>query len=141
MITGSRQTLSTAPRPQFKTSQQMLLQRDHRSSSSSLLSLSGIRTPKAPRRASKIGSGTVTIRSAVEMITCRFFMTLNSTEKRLVGSKLRFKIRCQRLNAVSREYEEVEVEVPSPIYETIKLYNHQEMQQGGADLFFGPILF
>ena len=64
MITGSRQTLSTAPRPQFKTSQQMLLQRDHRSSSSSLLSLSGIRTPKAPRRASKIGSGTVTIRSA-----------------------------------------------------------------------------
>ena len=114
----------------------MLLQRDHRSSSSSLLSLSGIRTPKAPRRASKIGSGTVTIRSAVEMIICRFFMTLNSTEKRLVGSKL-FKIRCQRLNAVSREYEEVEVEVPSPIYETIKLYNHQEMQQGGADLFFG----
>ena len=63
-------------------------------------------------------------------------MTLNSTEKRLMGSKLRFKIRCQRLNAVSREYEEVEVEVPSPIYETIKLYNHQEMQQGGADLIF-----
>ena len=55
-----------------------------------------------------------------------------------MGSKLRFKIRCQRLNAVSREYEEVEVEVPSPIYETIKLYNHQEMQQGGADLFFWP---
>ena len=49
---------------------------------------------------------------------------------------MRFKIRCQRLNAVSREYEEVEVEVPSPIYETIKLYNHQEMQQGGADLVF-----
>ena len=41
--------------------------------------------------------------------------------------------RCQRLNAVSREYEEVEVEVPSPIYETIKLYNHQEMRQGGAE--------
>ena len=53
-----------------------------------------------------------------------------------MGSKLRFLIRCQRLNAVSREYEEVEVEVPSPIYETIKLYNHQEMQQGGADLIF-----
>ena len=59
------------------------------------------------------------------------------TEKQLTGSKLRFIIRCQRLNAVSREYEEVEVEVPSPIYETIKLYNHQEMQQGGADLIFG----
>lgn len=103
VFSGSRQTLSTSPRPNFKTSQQLLLQRDHRSSSSSLLSLSGIRTPKAPRRSSKIGTGTVTIR-------------------------------CQRLNAVSREYEEVEVEVPSPIYETIKLYNHQEMQQGSPNI-------
>ena len=37
------------------------------------------------------------------------------------------------MNALSREYEEVEVEVPSPIYETIKLYNNQEMQQGGGE--------
>ena len=85
MITGSRQTLSTAPRPQFKTSQQMLLQRDHRSSSSSLLSLSGIRTPKAPRRASKIGSGTVTIRSAVEMIIYRFSCDSEFNRKTIYG--------------------------------------------------------
>ena len=77
------------------------------------------------------------IRSALDGKVADFFMTLNFNQKLVMGTKLTFKTRCQRLNAVSREYEEVEVEVPSPIYETIKLYNHQEMQQGGADLIFG----
>ena len=66
-----------------------------------------------------------------------FFYDSEFNQKLVMGTKLTFKTRCQRLNAVSREYEEVEVEVPSPIYETIKLYNHQEMQQAGADLIFG----
>ena len=61
IVSGSRQTLSTAPRHNLKSSQQQLL-RDHRSSSSSLLSLGGARTPKSARRASAKIGGTVTIR-------------------------------------------------------------------------------
>jgi len=34
-------------------------------------------------------------------------------------------IRCQRLTADKR-YEEVDVEVPAPIYETLRLYNSDE---------------
>ena len=32
-------------------------------------------------------------------------------------------IKCQRLNAESKQYEEVDVEVPAPIYETLRFYN------------------
>lgn len=35
-------------------------------------------------------------------------------------------IKCQRLNAESKEYEEVEVEVPAPVYETLRFYNEQD---------------
>ena len=31
-------------------------------------------------------------------------------------------IKCQRLNAESKQYEEVDVEVPAPIYETLRYY-------------------
>jgi hypothetical protein len=41
--------------------------------------------------------------------------------------------RCQRLNAVSKEYEEVDVEVPSPIYETIKLYNKEQISSSSME--------
>ncbi len=37
------------------------------------------------------------------------------------------------MNALSKEYEEVEVEVPSPIYETIKLYNGENGAREGAE--------
>ena len=34
------------------------------------------------------------------------------------------KIRCQRFNTEDKTYEEIEVEVPAPIYETIQVYNN-----------------
>ena len=40
-------------------------------------------------------------------------------------------IKCQRLNAESKQYEEVDVEVPAPIYETLRLYN-DGTEVGGA---------
>ena len=40
-------------------------------------------------------------------------------------------IKCQRLNAGSGEYEEVEVEVPGPIYETLRFYNGGEGKAAG----------
>ena len=36
------------------------------------------------------------------------------------------KIRCQRFNTEEKIYEEIEVEVPAPIYETIQVYNETE---------------
>ena len=44
------------------------------------------------------------------------------------------RIKCQRLNADSKEYEEVEVEVPQPVYDTLKYYNEadQRMKSGGS---------
>lgn len=38
-------------------------------------------------------------------------------------------IKCQRLTA-DRTYEEIEVEVPVPIYETIQLYNDNSTMTG-----------
>ena len=35
-------------------------------------------------------------------------------------------IKCQRLNAESGRYEEVEVEVPRPVYDTLRLYNERD---------------
>lgn len=67
-------------------------------SSKSIPSISslGSKTPKATRKASMKASG-------------------NAVEKTMT-------IKCQRLTA-DRTYEEIEVEVPVPIYETIQLYN------------------
>ena len=36
------------------------------------------------------------------------------------------KIRCQRFNTEEKIYEEIEVEVPAPIYETIQVYNETD---------------
>ena len=41
-------------------------------------------------------------------------------------------IKCQRLNAESKQYEEVDVEVPAPIYETLRFYNDGTDNGGGA---------
>ena len=40
------------------------------------------------------------------------------------------KIRCQRFNTEDKIYEEIEVEVPAPIYETIQVYNETESPVG-----------
>ena len=40
-------------------------------------------------------------------------------------------IKCQRLNAESKQYEEVDVEVPAPIYETLRFYNDGTDGAGG----------
>ena len=67
---------------------------------SSLLSLSGPRTPKLNRK-SRDNDKTVTIK-------------------------------CQRLNS-ERQYEEVEVEVPAPIYDTLRFYNSESSASSGLD--------
>ena len=67
---------------------------------SSLLSLSGPRTPKLTRK-SRENDKTVTIK-------------------------------CQRLNS-ERQYEEVEVEVPAPIYDTLRFYNSESSASSGLD--------
>ena len=69
-------------------------------SMSSLLSLSGPRTPKLNRK-SRDNDKTVTIK-------------------------------CQRLNS-ERQYEEVEVEVPAPIYDTLRFYNSESSASSGLD--------
>ena len=40
------------------------------------------------------------------------------------------KIRCQRFNTEEKIYEEIEVEVPAPIYETIQVYNETDKISG-----------
>merc|ERR1712173_295914 len=92
-------SISEAPRtPSLHSSRSASL------SSKSIPSISslGSKTPKAMRKASMkaLGSGSNPV---------------SSTEKTMT-------IKCQRLTA-DRTYEEIEVEVPVPIYETIQLYN------------------
>lgn len=41
-------------------------------------------------------------------------------------------IKCQRMNA-ERQFEEVEVEVPAPIYETLRFYNSESSASSGMD--------
>ena len=41
-------------------------------------------------------------------------------------------IKCQRLNA-DKQYEEVDVEVPAPIYETLRFYNCESSASSGVD--------
>ena len=41
-------------------------------------------------------------------------------------------IKCQRMNA-DRKFEEVEVEVPAPIYETLRFYNSESSASSGMD--------
>jgi len=67
----------------------------------SMLSLLSIRTPKTSRK-NQSGS--------------------NSTSHTAAADKT-VTIKCQRLNAESKQYEEVDVEVPAPIYETLRFYN------------------
>ena len=73
---------------------------------SSLLSLNGPRTPKLSRK-SHAGNG-------------------NKNEDKTVT------IRCQRLNA-DKQYEEVDVEVPAPIYDTLRFYNSESSASSGLD--------
>ena len=47
-------------------------------------------------------------------------------EKLISGKGKMIKIRCQRFNPEEKIYEEIEVEVPAPIYETIQVYNETE---------------
>lgn len=82
----------SSPRLNFRTSKER--------SMSSLLSLSGPRTPKLNRK-SRDNDKTVTIK-------------------------------CQRLNS-ERQYEEVEVEVPAPIYDTLRFYNSESSASSGLD--------
>ena len=49
----------------------------------------------------------------------------NQTEKTVT-------IKCQRMNA-DRQFEEVEVEVPAPIYETLRFYNSESSASSGMD--------
>jgi len=63
----------------------------------SMLSLLSIRTPKTSRKNQS-------------------HSTSNTADKTVT-------IKCQRLNAESKQYEEVDVEVPAPIYETLRFYN------------------
>jgi len=49
---------------------------------------------------------------------------------RKVNNEKTITIRCQRLTA-DKQYEEVDVEVPAPIYETLKLYNNDENNKAG----------
>ena len=75
-------------------------------SSTSLLSLSShTRTPKMARKSSK-----------------------HPAEEKTVT------IKCQRLNEATREYEEVEVEVPAPIYETLRFYNDRDKSSEGGSV-------
>eukprot|EP00095_Tigriopus_kingsejongensis_P006107 maker-scaffold872_size86337-snap-gene-0.16 protein:Tk06107 transcript:maker-scaffold872_size86337-snap-gene-0.16-mRNA-1 annotation:"rho-related gtp-binding protein" len=74
----------------FPSSPKLSLKTAKSRSSASMLSLSGQRTPKIPRKSSK--------------------------QERMIT------IKCQRLNS-AKEYEEVEVEVPEPVYETLKFQN------------------
>ena len=73
-------------------------------SMSSLLSLNGPRTPKLSRKSH--GNG--------------------KNEDKTVT------IKCQRLNA-DKQYEEVDVEVPAPIYDTLRFYNSESSASSGLD--------
>ena len=87
-----------SPKLSFKTSRER--------SSASLLSLTGshlARTPKIARRS-----------------------TGSSKQVGSSNSPPMVKIKCQRLNADSKEYEEVEVEVPAPVYGTLRFYNEAD---------------
>ena len=72
---------------------------------SSLLSLNGPRTPKLSRKSH--GNG--------------------KNEDKTVT------IKCQRLNA-DKQYEEVDVEVPAPIYDTLRFYNSESSASSGFDI-------
>ena len=53
---------------------------------------------------------------------------MNSKSTQSQGKMI--KIRCQRFNTEDKIYEEIEVEVPAPIYETIQVYNETESPVG-----------
>jgi len=53
---------------------------------------------------------------------------------RKVNDEKTVTIRCQRLTA-DKQYEEVDVEVPAPIYETLRLYNNDESNNSGNARF------
>merc|ERR1712079_698130 len=72
-------------------------------SSTSIPSISGSKTPKSARKKSQSAASSSS--SGAQ----------EHTEKTVT-------IKCQRLTA-DKTYEEIEVEVPAPIYETIQLYN------------------
>ena len=61
----------------------------------------GTKTPKASRKSS-----------------------ISSSKSTTQGKMI--KIRCQRFNTEEKIYEEIEVEVPAPIYETIQVYNETD---------------
>ena len=69
-------------------------------SSTSIPSITGSKTPKASRKGNKGQANSAGGQEAEKTVT----------------------IKCQRLTA-DKTYEEIEVEVPAPIYETIQLYN------------------
>ncbi len=73
----------------------------------SITSAGGSKTPKPFRRSSKSG---------------HMSRQANSSATGLDGQEKMITIKCQRLTA-DKTYEEIEVEVPAPIYETIQLYN------------------
>jgi len=78
---------------------------------SSLLSLNGPRTPKLSRRGGHgFGSGNGNKNNEDKTVT----------------------IKCQRLNA-DKQYEEVDVEVPAPIYDTLRFYNSESSASSGLD--------
>ena len=78
---------------------------------SSLLSLNGPRTPKLSRRGGHgFGGGNGNKNNEDKTVT----------------------IKCQRLNA-DKQYEEVDVEVPAPIYDTLRFYNSESSASSGLD--------
>jgi len=79
-------------------------------SMSSLLSLNGPRTPKLSRRGGHGFGGNGNKNNEDKTVT----------------------IKCQRLNA-DKQYEEVDVEVPAPIYDTLRFYNSESSASSGLD--------
>ena len=96
IITNRNKTHHRSTRSILPMSPKLSFKTSRDRSSASMLSLSGPRTPKMARRS----------------------MGGKNTEERTVT------IKCQRLTA-DKQYEEVEVEVPEPIYETLRFYNEK----------------